>query len=239
LVFNGVPFPERLEVRVDGETRTWEMPRAERGAGTGRSWNVLQRPHTVHERLYVELATMLRPLPERDRNVVLDQLAATTSSTTPRTDGGRAMSSDEIHRLAAGNLVEIGAHTVTHPVLSALSNHDQRAEIEQSKAQLEEWTNRKIDSFSYPYGRRSLRRRIATALRLSRSLRVDYTRATVELVRHARFARACANSPGAVDRRANAYELPRIVVRDCDGDSFARQLRSALRGLPTSANSTT
>jgi peptidoglycan/xylan/chitin deacetylase (PgdA/CDA1 family) len=54
---------------------------------------------------------------------------------------------------AAG--MEIGGHTVTHPVLGRLPVADQAREIRQCVARLESQLSRRIGSFSYPIGSRS------------------------------------------------------------------------------------
>jgi len=48
---------------------------------------------------------------------------------------------------------EIGAHTMTHPRLSAIGAAAAREEILTSKSTLEHWTGKKITSFCYPEGR--------------------------------------------------------------------------------------
>jgi hypothetical protein len=69
-----------------------------------------------------------------------------------------------------------------------------------------------VTSFAYPYG--------------------SYDAATVEAVRTARFARACTSDHGPVGRGADPFALPRVAVRDWDGDEFARRLAA---GFPTAA----
>jgi peptidoglycan/xylan/chitin deacetylase (PgdA/CDA1 family) len=53
---------------------------------------------------------------------------------------------------AEGGLVEVGAHILTHSVLSTLPAATQRDEILESKACLEEIPGQPVTSFSYPYG---------------------------------------------------------------------------------------
>ena len=48
------------------------------------------------------------------------------------------MTAHEVNEIAASGLVEIGAHTVNHPVLAALSHEDQVAEVEESALDLED-----------------------------------------------------------------------------------------------------
>ncbi len=106
--------------------------------------------------------------------------------------------------LARGELIEIGAHTVTHPALSALPLTSQREEILESKARLGKILNRPVDSFSYPYGALSAE--------------------TVGAVREAGFACACSASAGIVGRSTDRFQLPRVHVEDWDGEEFAKQL---------------
>jgi peptidoglycan/xylan/chitin deacetylase (PgdA/CDA1 family) len=104
-------------------------------------------------------------------------------------------------------LIEIGAHTVTHPSLSALPIASQREEIWQSKTGLEEILDRPVTSFAYPYGKRS-----------------DYSAETVALVREAEFVCACSNFAGLVSQSTDRFQLPRVHVPDCDGEEFVKQL---------------
>ena len=117
------------------------------------------------------------------------------------------MTAEELVRLADGGLVEIGAHTVTHPVLSALPATAQLSEIQESKDLLEEILDRRVTSFAYPYGARS-----------------DYTDETVAAIRQVGFAHACSNFPGLVRKGIDRYQLPRFMVLDWDGEALARQV---------------
>ncbi|MGB7337298.1 MAG: polysaccharide deacetylase family protein [Phototrophicaceae bacterium] len=60
------------------------------------------------------------------------------------------MSIQDIRDLA--QLHEIGAHTLTHPVLTAISLADAKREIEDSKKWLEDVLGQAVDSFCYPKG---------------------------------------------------------------------------------------
>lgn len=127
----------------------------------------------------------------------------------------RPMTADQVHALSRSRCVEVGGHTVTHPVLSRLGLDRQREEIVNCRRRLTEIVGRPIDGFSYPYGTRR-----------------DFTRETADLVREAGFSYACANVPGlAAGGSGDAhdrYALPRVIVRDWDGDEFARRLAECL-----------
>jgi peptidoglycan/xylan/chitin deacetylase (PgdA/CDA1 family) len=107
----------------------------------------------------------------------------------------------------------VGAHTLTHPVLAALPEAAQRDEIRRNKECLEALLGRPVKSFAYPYGTRA-----------------DYTRQTVRLVREAGFACACANVPGVISQRSDPFQIPRFIVRNWDGEEFARRLEAWFDG---------
>lgn len=58
----------------------------------------------------------------------------------------------ELRRLADHPLMTIGAHTVSHPVLSGVSLETQLDEIAGSRRALEGWLGRPVTAFAYPGG---------------------------------------------------------------------------------------
>ena len=112
----------------------------------------------------------------------------------------------EARSLAAEPLIEIGAHTVTHPLLPGLDRETQRQEIERSKAECEALIEQPVSSFAYPYGL--------------------LTGETASLVAEAGFACACTCEPSIVRLRDDPYLLPRMEVKDWPGERFAREMAS-------------
>jgi len=206
-------LPEKLCLNINGSVREWNLGRAshypDESFQQHRHWNVeMKNDPTPRHRLYRSLCLHLRSLSEGDRRDILDELVAWAGAESKGRVTHRMLSPEEVVRLADGNLVEIGAHTVTHPVLSSINTDMQRAEISQSKADLEEVLGRRVSHFAYPYGTRS-----------------DYSKETVAIVREAGFEATCSNFPGWVRNEANLYELPRYLVRDWDGEEFCRRLK--------------
>ncbi len=117
----------------------------------------------------------------------------------------RALTLDELKELADNELVEIGAHTVTHPMLAKLPVADQRAEIFQSKSYLETVLDRPVTCFSYPNGSSS--------------------EETESIVRDAGFMCACTSYNDVIWRGTNRYQLPRFWVPDWNGEMFSGWLR--------------
>lgn len=181
----------RVRVTVRGADHAWEPPR--------------------RRDAYGDLWALLRTLDADERTAALDQIG-------PRPErrlGGERLTPDGVAALAESPLVEIGAHTVSHPSLPALPAPVQRAEIEHSKADLERITGAPVSAFAYPFGKGP-----------------DVSAETVALVRELGFERACVNAPAPVTRSTDPYRIPRVYVVDMDGDRFERVLRSWMP-LPT------
>ena len=211
ILFEPPLLPPVLAIEVDGAVRRWELgaaaqaPTSVAGECDWEPWGT-EHPSARH-RLYAELWSLLHPLDAGVRGAILDWLAAWAGLAPEGRPGHRALTPEEVQALSRDGLVEIGCHTVTHTVLSALPVAEQREEIARSKATLEEIIGRSVTSFAYPYGRRE-----------------DYTAETVALVRAGGFESACANVEGVVVRDTALFELPRMQVRDWDGDVLAGRL---------------
>ena len=63
-----------------------------------------------------------------------------------------AMTWNEVRQLASDPLATIGAHTVSHPILTKLNEDQAIEEIARGRDRLEQELGRKIDHFAYPFG---------------------------------------------------------------------------------------
>jgi peptidoglycan/xylan/chitin deacetylase (PgdA/CDA1 family) len=213
LLLRSAPLPKTLSVAIGSERRQWslgDLDTRQSACPRDPDWNVLSdldpsRRHTV----YRELCTVIKVLPPRQQEAVLDEIRSATSL---KADGkSEVCSPEEIRRLREPGLIDIGAHTCTHPMLSQLPAGEQLQEISRSKELLEEIVGNPIEAFSYPYGGR-----------------FDYSQDTVDLVRRSGFRLACSNFEGHVRGSNDFYQLPRYLVRNWDGDIFARHLEKWL-----------
>ncbi len=210
-------LPTTLRLSIGGSSLEWELGEcASYSQDSYRShylWNVSEsHDPTPRHALYRRLHQLLHPLAEAERQKVLDQLLTWAGAGAVGRATHRVLSPVEVLRLVDGGLIEVGSHTVTHPVLSALPAAEQKEEISRSKAHLEEILNGPVISFAYPYGARS-----------------HYTAETIAAVREAGYQCACSNFGGTVLHGADLWQLPRFLVRDWDGDEFARRLRNWFR----------
>lgn len=120
--------------------------------------------------------------------------------------------------------VELGGHTVSHPILSRLDEAEALAEIghcrERMVAELGESSGQ---TFAYPFGRRW-----------------DYDEGTLRATRQAGFSQAVNTHAGANGRTSDRLQLARLPVDDttplhllvahaCGGFEFLRKFGLDLR----------
>ena len=201
-------LPEILQLSVNGGTRQWDLGETayypQERWQRDLSWKAPENPPSARHSIYVALWRLLQLLPESGRRHVLDELRAWACEKAGARPTHRALLRDEIITLERGGLVEIGSHTVTHPVLTESPLALQRDEVEKSKITLEEILGHPVKSFAYPYG--------------------AYAAETTAIVRDAGFTCACSTIESVVKRDTDAFQLPRVEVQDWDGEEFSRRL---------------
>lgn len=206
-------MPEQLHVTVNGETYSWQM-QSDNVASNNKEWNVLlPDTPTPRHRAYRDLHRLLRPLGYAEQERALSELLEQLGDSGQGRSDYLVLSPEEVHQLAAGGLVEIGSHTVTHPVLANQSLEVQRFELVESKRQLEAILEQPVTSLAYSYGASD-----------------DAGDATAALAREAGYEIGLANFPLPVTQQTNIFQLPRFLVRDWDGDMFASYLARWFRG---------
>lgn len=193
IVFSPGSLPGHLEMRIGDEPVVWPACRADPLPGSRQA-------------LHLRLWTALQPLPQEGRRAALADLAAWAGLAQPDDPAARPMSLEEAARLAADGLVEIGAHSMTHPRLPDCSPERQRAEIGDSKIACEQIAGRHVSAFSYPYG--------------------AHGPETERLARAAGFSSACTTAAGPLTTSADRFRLPRIPARAWDGAELERRLES-------------
>ncbi|RJR35894.1 MAG: hypothetical protein C4576_24460 [Desulfobacteraceae bacterium] len=104
----------------------------------------------------------------------------------------RILSAGQISQMQQSGLVEFGAHSHSHAILSRLSSEEQEKEIMLSKENVERLTKRPCRYFSYPNGRRQ-----------------DYDITTIHLLRSAGFIAALTTVSGPNDKHSPLMELNR------------------------------
>lgn len=210
-------LPKTLDLKIQGKTFEWVLDDDayynKEHQQCDRSWHLYQQHDpTQRHQVFRSLHHQLNALPFNARWPILHELAEWAGTEVSSRPTHRLLSANELVELAKGDLIHIGAHTVSHPVLSALPVSAQKEEIWQSKVDLENILDRPVVAFAYPHGARS-----------------DYTQDTVRLVKAAGFICACSNFPEMVWQNSDYFQLPRILIYDWNGEKFEKELKKWIK----------
>ena len=115
--------------------------------------------------------------------------------------------------------MDVGAHTVTHPILTRVAASAARDEIGLSKERLEQITGNRIDLFAYPNGVPAQ----------------DYALEHVSMVKQCGFSAAVSTAWGAASRRSDRFQLPRFTPWDSSRIRYGARLLGNLRRIEQAA----
>lgn len=204
ILLGGRPLPEVFDVIFAGLDSPIDLAADAVAAGAGEAaWRAWEEPVTPRQRLYRMVWERLQPMDAAQRAEVLQAIETWAGVGWPAR-APRVLRPDQVCDLAAGGLVQIGAHTVTHPSLATLPPERQRAEIRGSLESLRTLCGAPIRSFSYPYG--------------------AHTDDTLAIIRQTGVSAACGTAPGVVRSGTDPLCLPRMHVEDWDAPTFHRRL---------------
>jgi len=155
------------------------------------------------------------PAPEREAHAArLGEIAGISS----RRD--LMMREAQVRELHAAGM-EIGAHTVTHPILLNTAPEAARREIVESGRRLAEILREPVRLFAYPNGKPG----------------VDYGAEHVQMVRDAGFAAAVSTGWGVATERSDRFQLPRFTPWDRTPGRFALRLIRNMRNADSTGES--
>ena len=103
----------------------------------------------------------------------------------------------ELQEMAESRLVEIGSHTVTHPILSTLTSDESWHELRTSRHQIEDKLGQAVTSFCFPNGTTS-----------------DFNPCHIQQLQDAGYTNAVVSRFGFVSANSGEFELPRIGISD-------------------------
>lgn len=158
----------------------------------------------VRRRAVIDLLiAALKYLPPPER---LARVKSMARSFTPT-----MLSSDQLLALHRAGM-EVGAHTVNHPILTAISNADARAEIAHSRARLEEIVQAPVTLFAYPNGKPGQ----------------DFEQRHADMLRAQGFEAAVTTARGAARADTDLFGLPRFTPWDRSSSGFLLRMASNL-----------
>jgi peptidoglycan/xylan/chitin deacetylase (PgdA/CDA1 family) len=155
----------------------------------------------VRRRAVIEmLIDALKYLPADER---IERVKRMARSFTPT-----MLSSDQLIALHRAGMA-IGAHTVSHPILSAISNAAARAEIADGRARLQDIIQARVSLFAYPNGKPGK----------------DFEERHAAMLRSQGFDAAVSTAWGAARAATDPFYLPRFTPWDRGGLPAAHGLQ--------------
>ncbi len=148
-----------------------------------------------------------------DRRLEIVRALQDNAGVQPPTDF--MMTSHQLRELSRAGM-QIGAHTVSHPILSRLDSDATRAEVIRGRDFLESTLQQRVGLFAYPNGQPG----------------TDYSKETVQVVREAGFDAAFTTAWGAASRESDHLQLPRFTPWDRTRRRFGWRLAGNLLRSP-------
>jgi peptidoglycan/xylan/chitin deacetylase (PgdA/CDA1 family) len=208
VMFHSEVLPERLDINI-GDALVQFAFRSDRMLSPRlikqiAAWNYHLPIPNERIALYMLLWSQIKPLAPAQQTRVLNEIRNWANHTGFISSHGVTMSVREMQMLDGNPLFTIGAHTVSHSMLSQQNPIDQAFEVKESKQQIEKWLGKPVSGFAYPYG--------------------NYNQATQSLIREAGFKYAVSTESKAVTAEDDPYALPRVQVKNWSVYEFASKL---------------
>ena len=163
----------------------------------------------ARRKLIDELLEHLKYLPPDLR---LEQIARVADAAGASPPSNLMMSTGQVRELHRSG-IEIGAHTMDHPILTSIDDRVAAEQIRTSKSRLEEIIGSPVRSFAYPNGKPTR----------------DYDSRHVALVRDAGFELALSTAWGAASATSDRFQIPRVAAWDSDSLRYGLRLAKAYR----------
>jgi len=167
------------------------------------------------KRIINHINDCIKYLPPESRDCVINYLEEITGR---KSTSSLMLTREMIARLADSG-IEIGGHTVNHPILTRLSDSAARAEIIGSKIVLEKIIGKPLGLFAYPNGK----------------VGMDFDERHVKMVQEAGYDAAFTTSLGAAHIDHEHFQIPRGRPWDTTPLRFSMRLLSWMANIGISS----
>lgn len=151
----------------------------------------------------------VKRLPHAERERAVAAIVEVAGATPP---DDLMMTSDQVAALDRAGM-EIGGHTVTHPILATLPEVDAEREIRDGRQRLKDIIGKPIQLFAYPNGKPH----------------VDYTANHARILRELGFDGAVSTAWGTSSPGDDPFQVPRFTPWDAAQWKFGLRLAGNLR----------
>jgi peptidoglycan/xylan/chitin deacetylase (PgdA/CDA1 family) len=208
ILFQTEALPETFQMEVNGSLICFDL-KSDRILNKSlinqiRIWNYSLPVPNERIGLYMVLWQRVKPLCHEQQNRILQEIKYWAGVTDRVSNEGVPMNIHEMQMLSQNPLFSIGAHSVHHSMLAEQNVTDQTYEVKESKRQIENWLDKPVKGFSYPYG--------------------NYNAVTQNLLKESGFDYAVSTESKLVTEEDDRYSLPRIQVKNWCMYEFATRI---------------
>jgi peptidoglycan/xylan/chitin deacetylase (PgdA/CDA1 family) len=208
VLFQTEALPETFQMEVNGSLIHCDL-KSDRILNKSlinqiRIWNYSLAVPNNRIGLYMVLWQRMKPLGHEQQNKILREIKYWAGVTGKVTNEGVPMNVHEMQMLSQNPLFSIGAHSVHHSMLAEQNVTHQTYEVKESKRQIENWLDKPVKGFSYPYG--------------------NYNAVTQNLLKESGFDYAVSTESKLVTEEDDCYALPRIQVKNWCMYEFATRI---------------
>lgn len=165
--------------------------------------------HAARRQAIDETLVGIKHLPPEQRQAATEAIVAAAGG---RPSPGLMMQPGQVRRLRELGM-DVGAHTITHPILTRLGVDAAHDEMSRGKHELEALLGERVDLFAYPNGVPGQ----------------DYGREHAAMARECGFTAAVSTAWGAASARSDRFQLPRFTPWDRTRMRYGVRLLANLR----------
>ncbi len=188
-VEGAVPWFDRINLSLRHTSKNWARLRL-----NGREYDIALTDTGARVRAIGFVKEKLKMISMTQLPYYLKEMEERLEVDVERYGQGRMMNWTQIADLAAAGM-EIGSHTVHHPILNRIGEKEAWFEIAESKARLESELRQTVTSFCYPNGKEG-----------------DFDATTKNLLKKAGYQSAVTTICGYFSDKSDNLEIPRFYT---------------------------
>jgi peptidoglycan/xylan/chitin deacetylase (PgdA/CDA1 family) len=210
IFLSDIPLPEKIELSHSGEKFEFDLGQdanmhAETMKAHTKDWIAWEKAPGQRHEIFYKVWDIFRKCPPFQRDSMAEQLLDYVANHYKPDQRRYPLSDAQFELLADHPLINIGAHTHSHPALPALNYTTAREEILLGKTNLEARMGKKVWNMSYPFG--------------------SYNKETLALLAELDIDQAFTTEAIPVEPHSHTLRMGRYQVMDLDGDAFEKQLQ--------------
>lgn len=211
ILLHSQTLPDKLNLRIGDQLYNFEIhveALTDDVKAQQKAWYWPSPPPTYRCELYLEIWTLLRPLPYNQIMDVLEILKKWANFEPPQVVENFPMTAEQLENLSNNKLFSLGMHAHTHPALASHSFENQLEEIKNSKFVLTNRNYNTVNALAYPYG--------------------NYNEDTISCMKENKIELGFTTNDASITKHSSPFQLGRLQVMDYDGATLIEKITNYL-----------